>query len=86
MRTYSDLTAFLHYYFSTSTAKCTDRMPKKKRNSSPAREKTSAIGITLNARKNKFDYVISTSDWKAKQIRVIFLSAKMTEWKNAHNK
>ena len=75
MGTYSDLIAFLHYYFSTSTAKCSDRMMKK--NSSPAREKTSAIGITLNARKYKFDYVIGTSDWKTKQNREIFLSARM---------
>ena len=88
MCTYSDLKAFLHYYFlivrQSTLTEC--RKKKKKKNSSPAREKTSAIGITLNAGKHKFDYVIGTSDWKTKQNKEIFSSARMTESKNALNK
>ena len=52
-------------------------MPKK--NSSPAREKTSAIGIKLNAGKHKFDCVIGISDWKTKQNRDF---SPLPEWQN----
>ena len=75
MHTYRDLTAFLHYNFSISTVNCTDTIPKRTALQQEIKQVPSVQ--FLNARKHKFDYIIGTSNWKTKQNREIFPSARM---------